>query len=173
MPTTFTGPMIMNTAVSLQVWAPARRPSAATPIAACAALSLASAPTTRSPTPVGPLHGTRRLPTAASVGEKSRSSIAPVAVSHSPGRATIGQVRLVHPSLQHQPARVHQKVPFAVVYLLCAVVAADPPFSVLLTDWLSTMAALGVASRAAFRRVRSRSVLWILSQVPLIRHTLK
>src|SRR5215217_5845405 len=58
MPTTFTGPMIMNTAVSLQVWAPARRLSVPTPIAACAALSLASAPTTRSPTPVGPLRGT-------------------------------------------------------------------------------------------------------------------
>ena len=34
---------------------------------------------------------------------------------------------MMPPSLQHQPDRVHQKVPFAAVYLLCAVVAADPP----------------------------------------------
>ena len=34
-----------------------------------------------------------------------------------------------------------------------------PPRSVVLTDWLSMMAALGVGSRPASRRTRSRSVV--------------
>lgn len=40
-----------------------------------------------------------------------------------------------------------------------------PPCSVVLTDWLSMMAALGSGSRLAYRRTRSRRTDWIRFQV--------
>ena len=42
-----------------------------------------------------------------------------------------------------QPHRVDQQVPFATHDLFAGIVPADPPVSVVLTDWLSTTPALG------------------------------
>src|SRR5713101_8031365 len=50
---------------------------------------------------------------------------------------------------------------------------AGPPISVVLTDWLSMHAALGVGSRPASTRVRSRRALTILAHVPSSRHWAK
>ena len=44
---------------------------------------------------------------------------------------------------QKQAHSVHYDVPFASGYLLARVIASGPPFSVVFTDWLSMMAALG------------------------------
>ena len=44
---------------------------------------------------------------------------------------------------QHQAQRVYDDVPLAAVDLLARVVSTRPPFSVVLTDWLSKIAAVG------------------------------
>jgi hypothetical protein len=48
---------------------------------------------------------------------------------------------------EDQPLRVDDQVAFASFDLFACVVAATAPFSVVFTDWLSMIAALGVASR--------------------------
>jgi len=50
---------------------------------------------------------------------------------------------------------------------------SGPPTSVVLTDWLSMHAALGVGSRPAATRMPSRKALTILAQVPSSRHCAK
>ena len=51
--------------------------------------------------------------------------------------------------------------------------AASAPFSVVLADWLSTIAAPGVASQSAISRTRSRRAPLIRSQVPSMRQARK
>jgi hypothetical protein len=63
----------------------------------------------------------------------------------------------MHHRHQQQPQRIDQDVPLASVYLLAGIVTSRPPFSVVFTDWLSRMAALGVGSLPAFVRTCSRS----------------
>ena len=55
-------------------------------------------------------------------------------------------------------------------YLLAGVAAPRPPFSVVLTLWLSMMAAPGMASRPSFSRTWPRSASSTRSQVPSARH---
>src|SRR5262249_5751769 len=74
--------------------------------------------------------------------------------------------------LQEEALRIHQDMPLASLHLLAAVVATRPPFSVVLTDWLSRMAALGLTSRPARRRACSRKRVWMRSQVPSSRQSL-
>lgn len=57
---------------------------------------------------------------------------------------------------QDQPHGVDNDVAFPPVDLLAGIVTAKPPFSLVLTLWLSMMAALGVAFLLAFSRTRSR-----------------
>jgi hypothetical protein len=45
--------------------------------------------------------------------------------------------------LDHQTRGVHHQMALAPIYLLASVVAPDPPFSLVRTDWLSMMPALG------------------------------
>ena len=56
---------------------------------------------------------------------------------------------------------------------LACITAARPPFSVVLTGWLSVMAPLGVASRPSLSRTMGRSASSTRSQVPSVRHFLK
>lgn len=72
-----------------------------------------------------------------------------------------------------QAGSLDQRVALAAVQLLVPVVAADPPFSLVRTDWLSRMAAVGFASLSILRRVRSRSSGWMRSQVPPTHHLRK
>jgi hypothetical protein len=58
----------------------------------------------------------------------------------------------------NQAECVDDNVAFSPVDLLARVISAKPPFSVVLTDWLSMMAALGVGLRPQARRTCSRKV---------------
>jgi hypothetical protein len=71
-----------------------------------------------------------------------------------------------HVSPEHDAERVNEQVPPAPAYFLGPVVAVDPPFSAVLTLWLSTIAALGDGLRPARMRSRSRSTARICSQRP-------
>ncbi len=79
---------------------------------------------------------------------------------------TITDVGGGHVHGQEQPQRVDQQVAFAAVQLLGAVIAVPPPFSVVLTLWLSKITALGVGSRPWRRRSCSRSLARICSHRP-------
>ena len=54
--------------------------------------------------------------------------------------------------------------------VLVGIVAPGPPFSVVFTDWLSMIAALGAASCPSASRTLGRSAASTLSQVPSLRH---
>ena len=74
---------------------------------------------------------------------------------------------------QHQTDRIDEQMALAAVQFLGAIVAARPPFSVVLADWLSRMAALGCAWRPARCRTTSRSSSLSRSQVPSSRQARK
>ncbi len=74
---------------------------------------------------------------------------------------------------QQQTDGVYHDVPFAPHHLLASVIATRPPFSVVLTDWLSIMAALGVGSLPSVCRTFGRRVSWIRSHVPSLVHLRK
>ena len=59
---------------------------------------------------------------------------------------------------KNQTHRVYDKVALSTLYVFSGVKPANPPFSVVLTDWLSTTATLGSASRPAARRTVRRKV---------------
>ncbi len=58
------------------------------------------------------------------------------------GTGSILNVGGVDMHFEKQTERIAQNMPFSAVYFLTRIVAARPPFSVVLTDWLSKMAAL-------------------------------
>ena len=71
---------------------------------------------------------------------------------------------------QKQARGVHYDVALASRHPFARVIASGPPFSVVFTDWLSMMAALGVASRPSLSRTTGRSASSTRSQVPSPRH---
>ena len=71
---------------------------------------------------------------------------------------------------QKQAHGVHYDVALAPEDFFTCVISAMPPFSVVFTDWLSMMAALGVASRPSASRTRRRNASSTRSQVPSLRH---
>jgi hypothetical protein len=71
---------------------------------------------------------------------------------------------------QQQSQGIHHNMALAPRYLLAGVVAAWPPFSVVFTDWLSMIAALGVDCRPSISRTLGCKVSWMRSQVPSNRH---
>lgn len=58
-----------------------------------------------------------------------------------------------------QPKGIDDQMALAAPYLLARVVPPRPPFSAVLTDWLSRMPTLGVGSLSALRRTFSRKAL--------------
>ncbi len=76
---------------------------------------------------------------------------------HEAGAIAVLDIGRVDDDLEQQPLRIHGDVAFASLHFFAAVVAARPPLCVVFTDWLSMLAALGVASRPARRRSASRS----------------
>jgi hypothetical protein len=75
--------------------------------------------------------------------------------------------------LEQEALGIDEDVALATGDFLAPVVAAAPPFSVVLTVWLSMMAALGVDSRPRLTRTRSRSVAAMRSQAPSSRQRRK
>jgi hypothetical protein len=67
-------------------------------------------------------------------------------------------------------ARAAQEVALAAFDLLVGIKAAESPFSVVLTDWLSRMPALGWRRLPAAARTSPRSRSCIRCQVPSRRH---
>jgi len=74
---------------------------------------------------------------------------------------------------QHQSYCIDQQMALAPIHILARVVAAWSPFSVVLTLWLSMMAALGSGSRPSATRRSRRSWALIHSQVPSFDQRLK
>ena len=89
---------------------------------------------------------------------------------HQSGPVPVLDVGGVNHHGQEQPGGVHYDVALAPGHLFAGVVAARPPFSVVLTDWLSMIAPLGVASRPSLSRTTGRSASKTRSQVPSLRH---
>src|SRR6185369_9991085 len=72
------------------------------------------------------------------------------------GSIPVLNIRRMNNKIHNQPQRVDDEVPLAAFDFLPRVVPSGAPFSVVLTLWLSIAAALGLASRPAFWRTRSR-----------------
>ena len=75
--------------------------------------------------------------------------------------------------VQQQSCGVHYDVVLSTFDLFARVVAARPPFSVVLTDWLSMMAALGSASLPSASRTSGRNSSWTRFHVPSTVHPRK
>ena len=92
---------------------------------------------------------------------------------HKLGPVSVLDIRSMDDNGQKQSQSVYDDMAFASRDLLARVVAARPPFSVVLTDWLSMMAALGVGSRPSTSRTLGRSASWMRSQLPSSLHCRK
>ena len=79
----------------------------------------------------------------------------------------------MHDHAEQQSLRVHRDVALAPLQPLGGIPAARPPFSVVLTLWVSMMAAVGLASRPA--PSRSMTTRWwrMLSHTPAARKARK
>src|SRR5262249_54791492 len=75
--------------------------------------------------------------------------------------------------LHDEPFGIDEELALAARDVLARIVAAWPPFSVVLADWLSRMAALGVGWRPTRSRACSRSAALTCSQTPASRHCRK
>ena len=89
------------------------------------------------------------------------------------GAIAVADVGRGHLDLADQAEGVDQQVALAAVDLLGAVVAVSPPRSVVLTLWLSRMAALGVGRRPWRTRSWACSTRWICSHNPCCRQERK
>jgi hypothetical protein len=72
---------------------------------------------------------------------------------------------------QQQPERIDENMALATLDLLVRIVAVDPPFSVVLTDWRSILPALGWRCRPMATRIAPRSMSWLCCHVPSRRHS--
>ena len=79
----------------------------------------------------------------------------------------------MHLGLDDQTLGVHQQMPFPSLYFLASIIATRPPLSVVFTDWLSIIPALGVGSRPTLTRSCSLKTVFILSITPSLRQTQK
>lgn len=82
------------------------------------------------------------------------------------GTVPVLDIPLVNIPSPDQALGVYDEMALATFNLLSCIVATDPPFEVVLTDWLSMMRALGVSSRPASFLTLCRKVLWILVITP-------
>ncbi len=74
---------------------------------------------------------------------------------------------------QQQPYGIDDDVSLASCDFLTSIIATRPPFSVVLTDWLSMIAALGVHSLPSACLTFGRSASWTCSHVPSFFHLRK
>ena len=83
-----------------------------------------------------------------------------------PGSVPILHVACVDNHSQHQANRVCQDVALPALEVLGCIVAAYPPFSVVFTDWLSRIPALGCSSRPALARTSLRRASFMPPKTP-------
>jgi len=81
--------------------------------------------------------------------------------------------RTVDDHHQQQAQRVYGDMPLAALDLLAGVVTIAPPFCGVRTDWLSMIAAEGVASRPAATRTFTRKASCTVAMIPPSRHRRK
>jgi hypothetical protein len=74
---------------------------------------------------------------------------------------------------EEQPEGIDEDMALAALDLLPRIIAADPPLSVVLTDWLSMMPALGWRCLPVAARTSPRSRSCMSCQVPSWRHCRK
>ena len=92
---------------------------------------------------------------------------------HKLGPVSVLDIRSMDDNGQKQSQSVYDDMALASRDLLACIVSTRPPFSVVLTDWLSMMAALGVGSRPSASRTLGRSASWMRSQLPSSLHCRK
>ena len=79
----------------------------------------------------------------------------------------------MHHHRQQQPHGIYYDMSLSTVDLLASVIATRPPFSVVLTDWLSIIAALGVGFLPSACRTLTRRASLARSHVPSSLHSRK
>ena len=92
---------------------------------------------------------------------------------HQFGSVSVLNIGRVDDDRHKQTKRINYDMALAASDLLARVISPRPPFSVVLTDWLSMMAALGAGSCPSDSRTLGRKVSWTRSHVPSARHCLK
>lgn len=108
---------------------------------------------------VPPANPMRELPSVSAVGKDQLQSAKTCAQLLNEQAATVAvlDIRRMHDEGDDQPKRIDDHMPLAPTYLLARVVPTVPPFSAVLTDWLSIMPTLGVGFLPTFFRTRARS----------------
>src|SRR3989304_118850 len=95
---------------------------------------------------LGPLDQLARIPSISP--DQLQAAETPLELGqHQLRPVSVLDVSCMHHYRQQQPQGIHHQVAFASGHFLARVVAPGTPFSVVLTVWLSTMAALGGGSR--------------------------
>ena len=92
---------------------------------------------------------------------------------HKFGPVSVLYIRSMDDNSQQQSQGINHDMAFTPRHLLARIVATRPPFSVVFTDWLSMMAALGVGSCPSASRTLGRSASWMRSQLPSSLHCRK
>ncbi len=87
-------------------------------------------------------------------------------VHHQPCPVPVLDIGGMHHHRHHHAHGIHQQMACASVEVVASISPARPPFSVVVTDWLSRIAALGAASRPAATRTSVRRAAWMRTQVP-------
>ena len=103
-------------------------------------------------------HPMHELPRIAAVREDQLQSAEACAQLTEEQLAAVAilKVRGMHEQGDDQPEGVDDQMTLATAYLLARIVPPVPPFSAVLTDWLSRMPTLGVGHLPACRRTRER-----------------
>ena len=89
------------------------------------------------------------------------------------GTVTILNIGSMHDHGNYQSKGVYKEMPLSTIDLLSGIISMELPFSAVLTDWLSTIAALGSGSRPSASRNCIRKAPCIRSHVPSRRHVEK
>ena len=113
------------------------------------------------------LHPFHHLASIAPIGpHHPQVRLLPMEVAHhQPCPVPVLDIGGMHHHRHHHAHGIHQQMACASVEVVASISPVRPPFSVVVTDWRSRIAALGAASRPAATRTSVRSAAWIRPQV--------
>ena len=113
------------------------------------------------------LHPFHHLASIAPIGpHHPQVRLLPMEVAHhQPCPVPVLDIGGMHHHRHHHAHGIHQQMACASVDVVASISPVRPPFSVVVTDWRSRIAALGAASRPAATRTSVRSAAWIRPQV--------